>query len=270
MKEIIFNDKTYQCPTSWNEVTIEMLIKSSELSEFLEDAPIIAIISAYTGIPVKELRVQNVNTVNSVVECLSFVNEQYVPVPSTGFEFNGVKYECEADITNQKFEDWVSVQTCLFNYKDEQYRALPRLLAILCKKEGETLADFDLNYRTTEFMKLPMTVAKDVEGFFLHSLNAYRSLTLLSSMTSIQQELILHKVQELQNTMKRLKAHTGMFSFTRLLIGLYQIQMWWVKKQLEKSFNSEPTKNSRSTLKQICRRLLTRKAKKGQSKIRVI
>lgn len=262
MKEIVFNNKTYQCPTSWDEVTIEMLIKASELSEFLEDAPIIAIISAYTGIPVKELRVQNVNAVNSVVECLSFINAQYVPVPSTGFDFNGCRYECEADITNQKFEDWVSVQTCLFNYKDEQHRALPRLLAILCKKDGETLADFDLNHRTTEFMKLPMTKAKDVEGFFLHSLNAYKGLTLLSSMTNVQQELILHKVQELQNTMKRLKAHTGMFSGTRLLIGLYQIQMWWVKKQLEKSFNSEPIKNSKNTLSQTCKRLLMRHRKR--------
>ena len=136
-------------------------------------------------------------------------------------------------------------------------RVLPRLLAIMCKKEGETLDDFNLNERTAMFMRLPMTTAKDIEGFFLHSLNAYKTITLLSSTQKIQEELVLGKVQELQNTLKAFRGQTGTSWLTRLQIGTLRIYLWYLKKQLVKYFNFTPTKPTRKTFRQTLKNWLT-------------
>ena len=263
MKTIVFNQKQYSIPTCWQDVTVKQIVDAAQLAELLEDAPIIAIISAYTGIPVKELRLSKTKEVQDIIMIMEFIQTPYEPCPATGFEHQGQDYNCEEDLSNQKFEDWVSVQTAMYNHREQQEGALPRLIAILCKKKGETLDDIDLNERTEIMNSLPMTAAKDVECFFLHSLNAYKSLILLSSTTKEQEALVLNKVRELQNTLKTRKAHSGMFSGTRLRIGTYQLQLWWVKRVLVKYFNSEPSKSSKNilnkTYKKLVQKLLGRK-----------
>ena len=268
MKQIKFNDNEYNIPEYWHDVTVGMLIKAAELSELLEEAPIIAIISAYTGIPVSQLKLSKTNEVQEIITTMSFITTPYEAKPKTSFTLDNIEYECEDELVNQKFEDFVSIQTALYNHRDEPTRALPRLLAILCKKEGETLDDIDLNERSKLMEDLPMTYAKDVECFFLHSLNAYRSLTLLSSIPDIQREIVLAKVQELQSTVKLHKGRSGTFSGMRFRLGIYQLQLWWVKKVLEKYFNSEPIKPSKKTLIQTCKNWLMKMLKrKGNGKI---
>ena len=259
MKAIKFNGKDYLIPQSWNDVTVDMLIKSSELSELLSDAPVIAIISAYTGIPIKDLKVNKALEVITILEDMFFISENYKPKPISSFTLNDVEYSAEADMVNQKFEDWVALQTTISNYANDRVRALPYMLAILCKKKGESLDDFNLEERAKLMLQLPMTIAKDVEAFFLQTLNAYKALSLLSSTTDVQRELVLHKVQELNNTMKTLKGQSGIFSGTRFRIGYYQITLWWVRKQLEKYFSMQVTNNSKKTWKQTCKNWLTRK-----------
>jgi len=253
-----FNGKNYSIPESWNDITVGMVINSQELSELLDDAPVIAILSAYTGIPVQQLKSGDVHKVNEILSVMDFISTPYEPQPRTDFEFNGSTYGCEDDLTKQRFEDFVSIQTCLYNFKDEPHKALPRLLAIYCKRENETLDDIDLNERTAEFNRLPITIARDIEAFFLHSLNAYNALLLLSSTQSQQEELLLAKVSELQNTLRASKAQTGMFSGTRFLIGLYLIYLKSVRKQLVRYFNSQPSKVSKNNWKSTFKKLLTR------------
>lgn len=265
METITFNNNQYQIPTCWQDVTVKMLIDAAQLSELLEDAPIIAIIAAYTGIPLREIRLDKSGEIQKVMTIMDFISKPYEAQPKTSFVHRDVQYSCADDLLHQNFEDWVSVQTALYNNREQQEKALPRLIAILCKKEGETLDDFDLNERSAIMESLPMTDAKDIEGFFLHSLNAYRSLILLSSTIKEQEALVFNKVRELQNILKTRKAHSGMFSGTRLRIGIYQLQLWWVRKVLEKYFNSEPSKSSKKTLKQTFRTLLTKKHDKGKN-----
>ena len=262
MKVIKFNDKQYNIPTQWSEINVGMLIKSAELSEILEDAPIIAIINAYTGIPVKELKLSLSKEVEEVIAIMTFISEPYIPTPQTSFTLSGIRYSCEEELVNQKFEDFVSIQTALYNNREEPYRALPRLLAILCKREGETLDDFNITERSTIMESCPMTDAKNIEAFFLTSLEAYRGIMLLSSTQKEQEELVLHKVKELQNTMKAYKGRSGGSFGTKLRIGIYQLQLWWVKRVLEKYYNSQPTNNLKKNWKQTCKKLVMKMLKR--------
>jgi hypothetical protein len=242
MKSIEFNGKNYNVPQNWNEVTVGMLMKSSELANLLPDAQLIAIMSAYTGIPLKELRLKNKLKAIEIEQTMEFIYQPYEPVPETEFEFNNEKYSCAEQLTSQNFEDWVSLMTVQYNYKDTPVKALPKMLAILCKKDNETLTDFDLDERALEFESLPMTIAKDVEAFFLMNFHESNAITLLSSLTELQKEIVRSKIQELENILKIHKEHSGIFSSTRLHLGIYQLQLQWVKNQLEKYFNSEPLK----------------------------
>lgn len=258
MKEILFNNNKYNIPQCWEDVSVKMIIDANTLSDILDDAPIIAILAAYTGIPIERLKHGEVKAINEILEVMNFITVPYEPKPTNKFLFKNDYYIAEEDLVNQKFEDFVSVQTCLYNYRDEPHKGLPRLLAIYCKKEGEVLDDFDLTERATYFNELPMTIAKDVEAFFLHSLNAYNALTLLSSTQSQLEELVLNKVSELENTMKAYKGRTGMSFYTKLVIGIYLLQLWWVKKVLVRYCNSKPLKPSKNNSNRIYKKLLSR------------
>jgi len=259
MKTIIFNQKQYDVPEKWEDVKVGMLVKSAELSELLGDAPLIAIMSAYTGIPLQQLKSDKSKEAHEVMDTMSFIAEPYEAKPETSFEFNGSTYSCPETLTSQPFEDWVSVQTVLHNNREHQEQSLPKLIAIMCKKDSESIDDFDLDDRAKEFLELPMTCAKDIECFFLHSLRAYKSVTLLSSTQNEVETIVLHKVDELQNTMKTRKAQSGLSFGTRLLIGYLQIYLWWVRKVLVKSFSSIPSKPRKKTFKQTLKKLLNKK-----------
>lgn len=257
-----FNNKDYQIPQEWIDVTVSMLIQAALLSELLEDASIIAIISAYTGIPVKELKLNQRDEVLKIIDLMAFISKPYEPIPRTSFEFQGQKYSCEDDLINQRFEDFVSIQTTLYNNREEPTKALSRLLAIYCKKDGETLDDFNLDERSKLMEGVSMTIAKDIEAFFLHSLNAYKSISLLSSTQDEQRSIVLENLKELRSTIKKSKEQIGGFSLTKLQIGIFQIYLWLWQKELVKYYNTQPIKHSKKLWKAICKKLHTKMLKR--------
>lgn len=259
MKTIKFNGKDYLIPQKWEEVTLEMLIKASEISELLTEAPVIAIIHAYTGIPISELKSNKATEVTLILEDMAFIADMYKPKPIYSFTLDNIEYKCEEELVNQRFEDWVALQTTIANYENDRVRALPYMIAILCKRDGETLDSFNLEERAKLFLTLPMTVCKDVEAFFLSIMQAYKALSLLSTTQDVQRELVLHKVQELSNIMSKRKGQTGIFSGTRVRIGIWQMQLWWVKKVLEKYFSLPPSSNSKKNWVQTCKNWLMTK-----------
>lgn len=241
MKKIIFNEKEYIIPTCWEEVTIKMVMTTEILSDLFPTAPAVALLSAYSGIPLDELRLAKIEQVQQLMEVLSFINTPYEPIASYSFEFKGVTYSCKDELVEQNFEDYISVQTVLYNHKDEPLMALPKLVAIMCKKDGETLSDFDVDERAEEFMELPITLARNIEAFFLASTNYYKEITLLSSTQSEQGELIRHKFQELENIMKTRRAEHGILSPTNCQIGIYLLYLKYIKHLWVTSSNSTPS-----------------------------
>jgi len=158
-----------------------------------------------------------------------------------------------------EFQDWVSSQTVIYQYRDKPVQALPKLIAILCKKDGESLSDFDIEERSQMFLELPITTARDLECFFLHCLRAYNAVTLLYSTIPEQEAIVLNKFLELGNTMKQRQVELGWYSPTRFVIGIYRRYLLYLKRQLEKSFNSKYTEISRKNWIQTSKELLTKR-----------
>jgi hypothetical protein len=258
MKTILFKNKEYSIPQNWGEVTVGMLIQASLLEEITENLELITVMSAYTGIPVKDLGLNAKDEVLEILAIMDFISKPYVPKPSNEFVFKGEKYSANPDITDQNFEDWVSIQTVLHNYKDEPVKGLTKLIAIYCKKNSETLDSFDLTERAKHFEDLPMTVARDVEAFFLHSKHAYEVVSQLSLITKEQEQLVLHKLEELRSTMKARLVQNGTSLRMKLLIGYYLIYLWYLKSLLVRYFNSTPIKPLKKTSTKIWKKLLGR------------
>lgn len=266
MKTIKYNNKDYNIPERWDDVTVGMLIKSAELSEILEDAPIIVIIHAYTGIPINELKRDKASEVGKILEIMDFLQKPYEPKPSTSIHYKGLNYSCKENLSEQNFEDFVSIQTALYNNRENEVMALPKMLAIYCKRDGETLDDFNLNERANEFLNLPMTRAKDVECFFLHSLNLYNVVSQLSSTQNQRRDIVLEKLQDLNNIVRQYRVRNGISFFMKLQIGYYLIQLWWVKKVLERYFSLEPSKPLKKSWIQTFKRFLSKTLKRNDNK----
>lgn len=262
MKTIMFNEKEYQCPECWCEVSLGMLIKTSELNDILVDAPIVAIVAGYTGIPTQELKLSNLSEISPILEILDFIYEEYKPVPSNSFEFKGKLYSTKPDLAECNFEDWVSIQTILYNNRDNPVMGLPKIIATFCKQEGETLDSFDLEDRAKYFMDLPLPTAKDIEGFFLSNLIAYKSISQLSSIIKEQEKLILSTLTELDSTMIKRKEQSGTSFFTKFQISIYRMYIRYLKRGLERYFNYGPSKSSKRSFKRILTNLHIRKFNK--------
>jgi hypothetical protein len=266
MKTVKFDGKDYNVPCAWQEVTVGMLIKTSELDEILDDAPLIAILSAYTGIPLKELKHGKSAEVQEILAIMDFISTPYVPQPRSEFEYNDKHYECQEDLIDQSFEDFVSIQTCLYNNRDEPTKGLARLLAIYCKQEGETLSDFNLSERAKLFEGLSMTIAKDIEAFFLVNLNAYKGLSILSSIQGKENDIVQERLKELRNTVKAYKGRIGGYSLMKLQIGLFQIYLWLWQRELVKSYSTPHISNSKKIWTQTCKKLHLMKPRKKLNK----
>lgn len=259
MKEIIFNKKIYNVPTCWQEVTLGMLMRVSEYESMIDDAPIVSIIAGYTGIDVTQLKTSKVQEVQEIMEILEFIYTPYAAQPTNEFTFNGITYAAEPDLSDQKFGDWVAIQTILYNHRENPVRGLPYMLAVYCKKYGETLDDFNVEERQKMFSDVPMTTGKDVEGFFLSFQMALRSLTLISSTEKELEGIVLNKFLELSDTMKKRSQEPGTSLRMKLWILIYRKYLLYLRKQLEASFNSKVTELSKKNFLQIWKELATKR-----------
>jgi hypothetical protein len=238
MKQIIFNEKPYQVPESWHEVTLKMVIETQKLAEILPDAPIICIISGYVGIPSSELKVSRLAAVNEIITAMAFINVEYQPVAGNNFDFQGIHYESLVDLADQEFGDFVSIQTILYNYRESPLDGLARMLAVFCRRENESLDDIDLDARQKLFLDLPYTTVKNLEVFFSSNVIAWKQISRWYLSQEEQERYILQQFEDVRNMMKQRARQVGLSWLTRLQIGLWSTYLKYLKGHVEKHFNS--------------------------------
>ena len=262
MKNIQFKNEDYQVPQSWDEVTLKMIMESDRLNEIVPEIPLLTIVSAYTGIPLKKITSASAHELEPLLDDMDFLYTPYSATPINHFRFNDETYLTKENILDEPFSTWVSIQTILYNYKDDPVKGLARMIAVLCKKENETIDDFDLNDRARLFENLPITIAKNIESFFL---NSQKMLSISLDLFSNQEKLkegILQQCQELKDIMKKYVEQNGGSWLMRLRIGFYQIYLWYLTHLLERYFSSIPTESSKKKWKQMLKKFYIKKPRK--------
>ena len=251
MKEIQFNNKKYNVPQTWDEVTLKMVIDVQTYVDLLPNAELICVVAGYTGIPIDELKPAKVAQVQKMVKEMSFIYKEYQPQMNNEFEHKGKTYGMELDVQDIRFEDYISAQTILHNHRDNPVQGLPKLIATLCKTKNETINDFVLEVRAHEFLDLGYTKVKDVETFFLRALNAYEVSSRLSLTDSQMVELIRTQLKELRLTMKQSEVRNGGTWLTRFRIMYLRIYRWYLARELERYFSTIVSSPSETSSNQI-------------------
>lgn len=237
MKQIQFNNKKYDIPCDWNEVTLKMQMEVSKVSALQSHVKMLGIIAGYTGIPVEELKTVPVKRVMDVMAGLEFMG---TPIPTNKdleWEFEGNKYKVDKNLGEMQFQDFISIQTILAENQETYYEALPIVVAVLCKREGETLDDFNPMERAKIMERMPISVASSIASFFLLNENYYKLLTHLSSKEA-QESILLAKLNELKRTQNQWGQHRGGKLRMRLLRGIINRWIKSYEQQLTKHFNS--------------------------------
>src|SRR5690606_22956783 len=87
--------------------------------------------------------------------------------PIHEFTHNGQKYSVINHLLNAQSQDFISLMALEKDNEKHPWRGLAKKIAILAKKEGETLDDYDIQERSNQFLDLSITIAKSLDSFFL-------------------------------------------------------------------------------------------------------
>lgn len=247
MKTIELNNKKYQVPTDWNEVTLRMQMKVSADSDAITIPELkkLAILSGYASIDIDELKHAKLSDLTELFNTMKFINEPIPAQPIIEFEFNGSHYYCGQHIAETEFQDFMSIHTVVEENSGNTYQALPTILAIMCKKKKangilESLDDYDVRARAEEFLDLPITIAQSLQLFFSIVGEQYSNAILLSSNPELIRLATQSRIDEVENMLKKLG---GKGLLTRCAIGILRFYLKSIKRQLNKHFISTPAES---------------------------
>ncbi len=169
MTTIKVHDTEYDIPTSWYDVTVKQEIEIEQLKDRDEQFRYLHRTSVYTGIPIPILKKMNINQINAVNSLMKFL---FTPIPKeetiTTFEFKGHTYYLMDSIIAGETQDFLSNEGVIKHFKDNPEKALPYIIAVVAKRKGESLENYDVWKRGEEFLELPYPIAKSIWFFFAH------------------------------------------------------------------------------------------------------
>ena len=206
-KTIQLNGIKYQCPTGWEDITVADQIRVSEIAaKYTGLTKNLQLIAGYCNIPVEEIKKTNINKLGGLVQHLSFLGDPISQDPITEFKHRGHKYKIIPTLIDAEFQDFISLETVINNYNDNPYDALPMMIAILAKRDGESLDDYDIEERAKEFLDLPIDTANRVSVFFSQIAMMSHITDTLTSSEQVSQgmkEEVTRQFEELETTIQQ-------------------------------------------------------------------
>ena len=216
MKTIVINEKEIDVPTGWDNITFERFNEFSKLvnsqkteEEFYKENENLdeevkalewslynvklntALACFWSGLSEEEISMCNIEEVEEILSSMEFLNVGYEPIAVDSFKFKGVKYNLpKPGLKSENFGTFIEAEQVEINNKRLQkgdLSALPRQIAILCKKDGEErslINDTLIAKREKAFYKLDMATIWDV-GFFL---SQHESSLMTLFLTYLRQE----------------------------------------------------------------------------------
>ena len=201
MKAFTVKNITYNLPQSWSECKLKQAIIVSDLEQHEDEFKVLALISGYSGIPIDDLKQSNISVVKDITEVMKFVLEPLPDVPLMEFDFNGKHFYTMESFLESQSQDFFTVEAILQNNANNTFKALPELLAVMCKQKDETLDDFNLAERAKEFEDLPMDIANGIRVFFYILELTYQT----NSQSYLNRnQIVEQKAREVLNTLKQL------------------------------------------------------------------
>ena len=214
MLNIEINNKEYNIPNKWEEMTLDYycgiyeIIKKyqiteeeqnseNDLTKYLanqENKMYRDLFIYMTKIDEKTMKNVPISDVFAVIECLEEIMEEYKPKGLDYFEFEGDVYYFPLDfLRTRTFGDYIESQQLEMNtqyLKNGRFDILPEQMAILCKKVDEEVDLDDIDEKAKKFRGLTMDIVWEF-SFFLNK----RTLASLNVIKTFS-EMVEQKVSQ--------------------------------------------------------------------------
>lgn len=216
MKTIIINEKEVEIPTGWDNIRFDKFNEFSKLisaqiteeefykeHEDLDDEVLslewsmanimlnTKLACFWSGLSEEEVAMCNIDEVEEVLGSMEFLNQTYMPVALDSFKFKGIEYFLpKKGMQGETFGTFIEAEQAEINNKKLEkgdLSALPRQMAILCKRKGEVrgiLNEETIKKREKSFQKIDMATIWDV-AFFL---SQHESALMTLFLTYLRQE----------------------------------------------------------------------------------
>ena len=217
MVEIKIQDKSYEIPTKWSDITLEywcglynIINKYNKRDK--EGNPIEAehtkvetlrmykdIFIYLTKINENKMNFLDVDSVTNAVNTFSSLLEEYKPKGINSFVHNEETYYFPKEFLKRStFGDYIEsthLESTIKMMKHGRFDVLPEQMAILCRKTGEEYDDDVIPQKTEQFKKLTMDVVWEF-SFFLTMQSVKLTKTFQTFL--VKQEAEEAKVESLQ------------------------------------------------------------------------
>jgi len=216
MKEFLINDSKVKLPETWEDVSWGTFLgfndivqkhskekeerKDTEEGEWKEAIRNLdlntKILSYWAGLTEEEISHWDMLEAEELMKCLSFVNKEYIPIGIKSFKVGDEEFFLPEDLMGKSSfgryieAEQLEIQSSMID--KGKIEVMPRQIAVLCKKEGESerLNDDLIDSRAKLFEQLDMATIWDV-AFFLTKLEQGLMISFLTSQqveTQRQQE----------------------------------------------------------------------------------
>lgn len=247
--------ENYSIPTSWDDIKLKTYLDVAKLKDVKEEEfKELIIISHYTGIPLQTLKRMKLSDLNEIINDMSFLAKEIPEMAIEQFTISGETFHVMQSFLLEEAQDYFAVEAILQEANHDPMKALPKLLAVVCKKQGESLDDISIEKRQTFFLEnLSVQQAESLKVFFYQCASLFKINSLLYSNSD---QIIQKKVQEVETTLKRLDG-TGWYGT-------------WLKKTLQRflryyehvwktSYSGTQSTSKNSNIKRTLKRYLKRK-----------
>jgi len=219
MVEIKIQEKSYDIPTEWKDITLrywcglnsiinqynkrddEGNVIEAEHSE-VELLKMNRDIFIYlTGVSHNEMNMLDVDSVNNAVAIFSQTLEEYKPKGIDKFEFEGDEYLFPKEFLRRNtFGDYIEsthLESTIEIMKHGRFDVLPEQMAILCRKADEEYDDDAIPAKTEKFKELTMDFVWEF-SFFLTMQSVKLTRTFQMFLGKTEEEVEEAKIEFLQ------------------------------------------------------------------------
>ena len=165
--------KSYDFPTSWDEVSVEKFMKVYTSSDTKYEGIMgsVKVLSAISGIDEEILMMMDINDFKNLADQLSFVNQDVPKHEVEYLELDGDKYYLYSDFNKFTTGEIITIELLL---EQGGGNVFPVMLELLCvflrrKKEDGTFEKYNTNFMSRKdlFKDVPISKIFHIFAFFL-------------------------------------------------------------------------------------------------------
>ena len=219
MLEIKIQDKNYEIPTEWKDMTLEYWYglyaiinkynKRDEEGNLIEaEHSTVEVLKMnkeifmyLTGFKERQMNNLDLDSVNVAINTFAGTLEEYKPKGIQKFELDGETYYFPKEFLKRNtFGDYIEathLESTIKIMKHGKFDVLPEQMAILCRAAGEEYDDDIIPEKTEKFKKLTMDIVWEF-SFFLTMQSVKLTRTFQMFLGKTEEEVEQAKIEFLQ------------------------------------------------------------------------